>query len=395
MQARYCFDMALRVFSRSRYVHLTLATLEKSVGNWDEAARLMVEGMKLNPTDAALPQVRCTDCSLEDARLCVHPALELCHADVLCVRVPRVNFYKFFCQHINMTVAVVLVTSFVLLLSRPTVQFRHPLSATHAADVLSILCASAPMLGTTHSYQQPGDQQRTCMQAYGLLLAETGNMSGAQKLFKRAISLDKEMMHAWQAWGVLHARLGEYKVARGIFRKAVEINGRHRSLHYIWHVRPRRPIQLSPALPIRCCNPCPSDWRAPTCLHMRMRRRDSAFAAGTACRLHLPSAAGTALAQATRKQTPDRFWHDAAAPSDQQMGGCRLGRRWRRNSATYRTRAASIAPACRPVPAEQICWDSWVRLETEANLLQRAEQVLLHTSTCPAPTSEFASAACC
>ena len=58
VQARYCFGMALQVFPRSRYVHLSLATMEKSLGNWDEAARLMLDGMRMNPTDAALPQVR-------------------------------------------------------------------------------------------------------------------------------------------------------------------------------------------------------------------------------------------------------------------------------------------------------------------------------------------------
>jgi predicted Zn-dependent protease len=57
-QAKYCFRMALKAHRRSRYVHLTWASMEKSVGHIAEAARLIQAGMRLNPTDSALPQVR-------------------------------------------------------------------------------------------------------------------------------------------------------------------------------------------------------------------------------------------------------------------------------------------------------------------------------------------------
>jgi tetratricopeptide (TPR) repeat protein len=56
-QARYCFEMALKIFDRNRYVHLTWASMEKSLSNVDEAARILREGIKKNPTDAALQQV--------------------------------------------------------------------------------------------------------------------------------------------------------------------------------------------------------------------------------------------------------------------------------------------------------------------------------------------------
>jgi tetratricopeptide (TPR) repeat protein len=58
--AQYCFANALRIFKRSRYVHLSWATLEQELGRHDRAKRLLEEGMQYNPTDGALRQVGCS-----------------------------------------------------------------------------------------------------------------------------------------------------------------------------------------------------------------------------------------------------------------------------------------------------------------------------------------------
>jgi tetratricopeptide (TPR) repeat protein len=55
--AAYCFDMALRVYPRSRYALLSLGLMEKANGNVKRAKELLRRGAKLNPTDAALRQV--------------------------------------------------------------------------------------------------------------------------------------------------------------------------------------------------------------------------------------------------------------------------------------------------------------------------------------------------
>lgn len=56
--AAYCFDMALRSHSRSRYAFLGYAMMEKELGNYAAAQRLLRRGAQLNPTDAPLRQVR-------------------------------------------------------------------------------------------------------------------------------------------------------------------------------------------------------------------------------------------------------------------------------------------------------------------------------------------------
>lgn len=55
--AAYCFDMALRVYPRSRYALLSLGLMEKANGNIERARDLLQRGARYNPTDAALRQV--------------------------------------------------------------------------------------------------------------------------------------------------------------------------------------------------------------------------------------------------------------------------------------------------------------------------------------------------
>lgn len=56
--AAYCFDMALRVHSGSRYAHLSYAMMEKAIGNNRHARELLQRGAERNPTDAPLRQVQ-------------------------------------------------------------------------------------------------------------------------------------------------------------------------------------------------------------------------------------------------------------------------------------------------------------------------------------------------
>ena len=55
--AKFCFEQALKAQPRNRYAYLSWATLEKALGNYEECARLLREGILKNPTDSALPQV--------------------------------------------------------------------------------------------------------------------------------------------------------------------------------------------------------------------------------------------------------------------------------------------------------------------------------------------------
>jgi tetratricopeptide (TPR) repeat protein len=57
--AQYCFAKALKINKRSRYVHLSWATLERELGRHDRSKLLLEAGMELNPTDGALRQVCC------------------------------------------------------------------------------------------------------------------------------------------------------------------------------------------------------------------------------------------------------------------------------------------------------------------------------------------------
>lgn len=68
-QAQYCFKMALKLYSRNRYVHLTWAAMERSQGNHSAALTLAKRGVAKNPTDALLHQVCFATTSAADSRL--------------------------------------------------------------------------------------------------------------------------------------------------------------------------------------------------------------------------------------------------------------------------------------------------------------------------------------
>jgi tetratricopeptide (TPR) repeat protein len=59
--AGYCFDMALKVFPKSRYALLSYATMEKALGNSEHAVELLTFAAKHNPTDAPVRQVLCLE----------------------------------------------------------------------------------------------------------------------------------------------------------------------------------------------------------------------------------------------------------------------------------------------------------------------------------------------